>query len=186
MITAGRVRAALRDGGKPQELVWDGKVLKPIVPKKPKKRRKKHGRKAGGGSGLMPPHPKRGRVHVVPGSFVWEDLQRALKANSAHGVPRVEHERKIEQVSGLDVRRRIRALGFTVTQFGRRHGVSGATFYDMTHLPAGMVLTRYLRLIEFEEFLAAVVDILEDDPDMSADDMRAKLDALLTRAAERL
>lgn len=173
MITGRLLKAALRNNVDVSALTWNGKVTRP---KPAKKKRLKS---------LLPPPPKTRRPHLVDKKFAWEDLEKVLRGNSAHGFQRVEHERVIHPVSGLDMRRRIHALGFSVTQFARRHGMNAAVWYEMTHYPAGALLTRYIRLVEYEETLAAVADILEAT-DLTADDIRARLDTMLTEAASRL
>lgn len=181
MITAKKVKAALRHNVDISALTRNGWVAAAPKPNKLAKR----GRKSGGPSGLMPPHPKTKRPHLVEKSFAWEDLQKVLRQNSAHGIPRVQEESKVQAVSGLDLRRRIHALGFTVTQFARRHGMAASMFYDMTHFPAGMLLTRHIRIVEYEELLASIADILEDEK-LTAEEIRGRLDTLLSEAAERL
>lgn len=154
-------------------MTWNGYVAKPKPAKKQPKKT------------LLPPSPKTRRPHLVRKDFDWDDLQKVLRGNSAHGFQRAEHNVVVEPVSGLDMRRRIHALGFTVTQFARRHGLTAAQFYEMTHYPAGMILKRHITLLEHEEVLAGIADILET-ADMTTEEVRGRLEAMLNRAAARL
>lgn len=174
MITARLLRAAIRNNVELSALTWNGKIKKP----KPKARLKK--------AGMLPPPPKAQRVpRVVEKGFVWDDLQKVMRLNSAHGFARVVHEALIQPVSGRDLRRRIHALGLTATQFARRHGMTVSSLYDMTHYPAGALLTRYIRLVEFEEFMDGVATILEDEK-MTAETIRSQLGTMLDEQISRL
>lgn len=172
MISARLVKAALKHNVDLSELTHNG-----LVKRKPKPN-KKHGK------GLLPPDPKTRRPRLVEKGFSWEDMEKVLRGNSAHGFPHVEPERVILPVSGRDLRRRIHALGFTVTRFARRHGMAADMFYNMTHYPAGAILTRHIRLLEYEETLAAMADILEAD--LTLEQVRSRLEAILDDAATRL
>lgn len=173
MISARNLRAALEHGVGLSDLTWHGRVAKKAkVVEKP-------------GKPVMPPKPKTRRPRIADKSVVWEDLEKVLRQNSAHGVQPIHHEKVINPISGLDFRQRVYALGFTVTQFARRHSVSPNVIYEMTHYPAGAILTRYLRMLEHEETLAALADILEQ-PDLTADEIRARLEKIIDEAAARL
>lgn len=171
MITARAIRAALKHD---VELTNSGTPRKVASPRKKKNQ---------GGAAI--PKPKVRSPRLVAETAVWDDLERVMRQNSAHGIPRVEHERIIHPVSGREFRERIYNLGFSVTHFARRHDVTPSVIYGLTHAPAGMILTRYIRMLEYEETLATIADVLED-PGITLEDVRLRLGKLLEDAADRL
>lgn len=148
-----------------------------------KKSRKKAKRPRPTVEGVFPPRLKTHRPHIVAKGFAWDDLQKALHESSSRGPERVVHLAKVQAISGIDMRRRIHKLGFSASEFARRHGLSVASLYEMTHYPAGALMTKYIRLIEFEEFMVGIADVIEDQR-LGAEEIRRRLEAMLdTQAA---
>lgn len=143
-----------------------------------KKARRKAKRSRPDVDGSLPPRLKTSRAHIVAKGFAWDDLQKALHQSSGRGPERVVHLAIVQKVSGLDLRRRIHKLGFSASEFARRHGMSVNLLYEMTHYPAGALMTRYIRLVEFEEFMAGVADVISEES-LDVEEIRRRLEAIL-------
>jgi transcriptional regulator with XRE-family HTH domain len=63
--------------------------------------------------------------------------------------------------SGPELLERIKALGFSVDEFANRTGVSRSAVTKNAKRPAGYVPLWLFRLLEFEEFLAAVAKAID-------------------------
>lgn len=174
MITAKKLRAALNSP--------NGYAILEREDDKPKPRKSKRKKPT---KRLLPPAPKKASPHVADKSVVWDDLQRELRKNSRHGFQRTVHEKITQPVSGQDMRNRITALGFTVTDFARRHGMSAPMFYEMAHFPSGMIKTVYIRIVEYEELLSLLVDIIEDKG-LGPEDIRNRLEGAVDKAVANL
>lgn len=136
---------------------------------------------------LLPPAPRTRRPHLVDQRYDWGSLADLVHENSKHGpLPRVVTKPPPSETSGQDLRRRIAALGLHATSFGRRNGISHHTVYtDYFNLPAGAVPTKIERLVEFEETLAQIADLIDED-ELSAETLRMCLAAMLDQQIRRM